>query len=1110
MLDETKYPHFIPDKPQGEDVFEGKSQEHLAASICNYIKSIDAKPDNKNGFNMPRIIGLEGGWGSGKSNVVQMIGATLTKEGYYSFTYDAWGHQEDLQRRSILETLTKELTSNNVLSGKVTIKTRTGDSFTDTWEKQLQMLLSNKTIIKSHSVPSLSWAAIWAVAIAAVYGICLAIADKIIGDDCSLKNNWWIYGIPIALTLIIGAIYLIKDHSLKNAMKMVNKSEEDTTTFQYTSSEEPSISEFKNWMQAISDNLGKDSDCALKKKKIRKLIIVFDNMDRLPSDKVMQLWSCIYTFFAGGEFENIWTIIPYDYKHLCQAITGQLNEEDDDQRIKRFINKTFPITYIVPQPVITDYEKLFYTYFDKAFGKNEHDRKHICQVFMRLRRSPNPRTVITFVNELVALRMQWPDTSKYRLQNLALFVLKKDFLFYNEGVKDNKATLESNLLSEDLFNDIAHYYPDQDGIIRRQMCQFAYALDDEKLAGELPLRLELQRLLSKGGSIKDYSSQPNFVKVLENVLSNAKESDLDNNVKSMLSLDGIDFGDEQSSIQSKWDYLANQKVTYLYTKHEYDPTLDILVRHSTDTRVKNLCRSFCRAMHDIKIEKGDNYFNSLYKFKCALESIGSKIDLFDYVLPTSTNPEQFIEFLYKAGRDYKDYKLTVNNQELNEYLLNNAISGSETSAVVFEQLKDDKDYTFDYLKENLAKTIKADEIKTDIRPAAYINRLLNSENEILQSRFTASRVSEFIEAAKILWNDKSSLGSEDVLAMFLADGNDLPDVNDTMLPRLSDCIEKYIDSADLLTHLGSAGTAYNMLNAYMIKNKKGRHIDFSYFAKNILIIRDGLGLEVKTLLDYSNDWEYTEIEDLSVSNIHEYLHSELFADYLASTGDFTDGLIKQGTSIMGTQVEGFLIKLSPNPSNPRVPKMVVNTYWKQFVLTFVGTKYIPKLNEQLTNELITMLKRIVEINVVEDEELLGFLLSHEPVVAIMKEYLNDVMNNYFTKTDVSTTKFKVFGGLLPALSADMDTNTARNLAIHFIKPVFKDNDCAQIVVKNKDFYIGVLRKDSSAVQEILKGMIENAETSDIYGLIKEEINGMIIMEEESNPSDNEHEDENSL
>ena len=143
MLDETKFPHFIPDKPQGEDVFEGKSQEHLATNICNYIKTIDEKPDKAEGVNIPRIIGIEGGWGSGKSNVVRMIENALNEEKYYSFTYDAWGHQEDLQRRSILETLTKELTAMEVLSGKVKIKTRTGDSFTDTWEKQLQLLLSS-------------------------------------------------------------------------------------------------------------------------------------------------------------------------------------------------------------------------------------------------------------------------------------------------------------------------------------------------------------------------------------------------------------------------------------------------------------------------------------------------------------------------------------------------------------------------------------------------------------------------------------------------------------------------------------------------------------------------------------------------------------------------------------------------------------------------------------------------------------------------------------------------------------------------------------------------------------------------------------------------------
>ena len=58
--------------------------------------------------------------------------------------------------------------------------------------------------------------------------------------------------------------------------------------------------------------------------------------------------------------------------------------------------------------------------------------------------------------------------------------------------------------------------------------------------------------------------------------------------------------------------------------------------------------------------------------------------------------------------------------------------------------------------------------------------------------------------------------------------------------------------------------------------------------------------------------------------------------------------------------------------------------------------------------------------------------------------------------------------------------------------------------KQKDFYLGVLGKDSSAVQDVFRGMIEDDETSDIYGGIKEEIDGLIVSEEEeSEPFENE-------
>ena len=40
---EENYPHFIVDKPLGEDFFEGQSQSKLTENISNYILKVDNK-----------------------------------------------------------------------------------------------------------------------------------------------------------------------------------------------------------------------------------------------------------------------------------------------------------------------------------------------------------------------------------------------------------------------------------------------------------------------------------------------------------------------------------------------------------------------------------------------------------------------------------------------------------------------------------------------------------------------------------------------------------------------------------------------------------------------------------------------------------------------------------------------------------------------------------------------------------------------------------------------------------------------------------------------------------------------------------------------------------
>lgn len=1094
MQDITKYPHFIPDKPMGLDCFEGHSQENLAQSICDYMRKMDAKTDGdakpveKAYSNMPRIIGVEGSWGSGKSNVVHMIGKQLEEEGYYTFTYDAWGHQEDLQRRSILESLAGKLINDKILLGKVKIPMRNGKEHIDTWTNQLSLLLSNKTTTIKHSIPLLSGSAVWGICLVAAFAV-LTIISGILLDEVNCFPVWAAILMdiaPIILGLFVSVIFRIKDGNWDRTKKIISQREDDTIDEEYTSSEEPSVAEFKNWMQAVSQYLGGN------KKKYKKLIIVFDNMDRLPSEKVIQLWSSIYTFFAGGEFENIWTIIPYDYNHLCQAIYGNEGDNVDDknaERIKQFINKTFPLTYHVPEPVITDYKKLFYTYFDQAFGPDVHDKDHICKVFMHLEDNPNPRTVIRFVNELVAMKLQWHE-EKYRLQNQALYILKKDYLFY----KDKH--LEKRLLSEELFDKIAPFYPEREKV-RTELCQYAFGLKDVNLANEVPLRNELKRHLLKGESIADYVTKPNFLPVLEKVLDDTDQAILNKTVKSMASLDAVELPKEvMETIRKKWDYLANMKVDSKYDNHKYDETLTTIIKHATPKRVNEMARAYANAMQQIEVTDGVAYYHAQHKLQMELQEAKVKYNDAEWYKPTICEPEIFVQYVCEAKEQYTHYGLTTDVKALNVYLLNGAMTGNEIVAKVVDYIKDDKNYNLTDLNKGLSKAIHEDSIKQDINVAAYIHRVLDKDDGIIKVRFKAETVSAYLSGDQVPWSDKQPIGLEDVIAMSLADGKDVDALDDSMLPRICGCMGRYISYTDVLRNLGKEGSAFRKLNLYCIENQEGYLLDTQYAACHLQELQTTLGLDISLLLIQYNRWPSIDWGDLNdsnecVKNVRQYVHQSFFRAYLDNPGDFSNSVINLGVETLKLQVPGFLVKQVTVVQNYRTTvAMNIDDYWKAFVATYLGTGYLKDAGESITNEAITMLRWLYDHNEVSETSLLDAILKRADE-ATLKTYLHSMMNDHLSKADITKFKFLYFGKLLPLLSADMDANTARGLIQHFIKPIYKDTDCAAIIVANKDFYLAVMHYDTDIAAVIAKDMAEMED----YALMKRVLIKMIPKEE---------------
>jgi len=151
-------------------------------------------------------------------------------------------------------------------------------------------------------------------------------------------------------------------------------------------------------------------------------------MDRLPAEKVKQLWSSIHTFFAESGFENIWVIIPYDKKHLSCAFDTEPEESTNRAELTQyFIDKTFPVTFDVPKPVITDYKGIFDCLLHEAFGDTISKEK--AEIVNRLYRLCNPvanmREIIILINRLVSL-YKTRNGEEIDIVSMAIYELYKE------------------------------------------------------------------------------------------------------------------------------------------------------------------------------------------------------------------------------------------------------------------------------------------------------------------------------------------------------------------------------------------------------------------------------------------------------------------------------------------------------------------------------------------------------------------------------------------------------------------------------------------------------------------------------------------------------------
>ncbi len=623
---------FLTNQPSGEDLFENKSQEKIAKVISEKIIN---EPEFK-------IIGIDGEWGSGKSNLVRLVEKKLESTHKF-FVYDVWGHQEDEQRKAILVELTDFIQNEKGLLKK-------GDK--KIWDDKLKVLLAKSKETTTINQPYLSVGFIFSL-LSIIYIPTVNVFKDSIKDFFEIDSLFWKFVLVTGPILIVIGIFLwnlVKGWfhkkgfcksfrlSAEETFQVYTNKQKEETKIETISEDQPSVRDFQNWMEDINQDLNK------------KIVIVFDNFDRLPKKHILNIWSSIHIFFAEKEYSNIKVIIPFDREHVQNAfkeLNGTDNKFGDD-----YVNKTFDIVFRITLPIMSNWKKFFSEQWKKAFiNYDEDELRLVIQVYEFLNRRITPREIISFINEILTIKLLDDD---FKERYIAIFVLLKDKILADP--------LKAIINLEYLGGLKSFYSNDPD--FAKQLTAIVYHIDVDN-ALELIYRQKLKDSLIKN-DVEHFNTicDSDFIdSIFTSVISEIDVSE--NPIKTLADLKE---NSKLSTLHVKqtWHLFYNAIIETKkpITKLKIEDWHVILISKTSDDRyLTYLLNEYAKLVDESNIE---HYID-------VIDDLG--IDLQeDRVLKLLNNKEVnailFIKLIEYKGGDYKKYKLYTNNNSLDEHLSN--------------------------------------------------------------------------------------------------------------------------------------------------------------------------------------------------------------------------------------------------------------------------------------------------------------------------------------------------------------------------------------------------------------------------------------------------------
>jgi len=843
----TKYT-FIKNQPLGEDLFSNKSQDKIATVISDKIIK---DPDFK-------IIGIDGEWGSGKSNLVKLIEKKLEKSHKF-FVYDVWGHQEDEQRKSILIELTEFIKSEPNLVKKK-----------NNWDNKLKLLLAKSKETKTINQPYLSIGFIFSL-LSIVYTPTVNVFKDSMVDFFEIKRWYWkllLVAFPILIVIGIYLWNLVENWinrkgfcksfrlSAEETFQVYTNKQKEETRIETISENEPSVREFQKWMQEINDDLQ------------MPIVIVFDNFDRLPKKHILSIWSSIHIFFAENGYSKIKVIIPFDREHIQNAFKD-LNNGENKSFGEDYVNKTFDIVFRVTKPIMSDWKKFFEEQWKKAFTEcDEIEMNLVIQVYEFLNRRITPREIISFINEVLTIKLL---DEKYKERYIGIFILQKDKILENplKAVSDYK----------EILGGLYHIYSN-DKEYPKQLTAIIYHIEVDK-ALELIYTQELRESMLKN-DIQKFNEicKADFI---DSIFYSAIK-DVSTFENPILALGSLDKDTKVSTqhIEQMWSIfydrvlgLDNRMKDLIINEWQIS-----LIKNVSDNRyLSKLLENYFELIDDTNIEKYIDLIDKL--ISCFTEE-----RVLNNLRENEISEENYVKLVEYKAKEYNKYKLSVDYNLLDDYL-----SKLDTDKIL--QLKEmrylPKDYDFKKYREKLKTALNNFSSQNNIQSA---NDILVRIKEIIRETGELRGVLGDDRIGQLYANHKDSKWRiiYELIAMRIARGNsfnpsyisyfdNVLNTEDTQKAHLiAHTILNYTSYGDLLLsseYLGKYPLFRQIILLMFEKSNSGKKENITSLINKYQDIKEALQIDDNSLLKELNKWKI-EKDKLNVNTLDNEFLSDCF------------------------------------------------------------------------------------------------------------------------------------------------------------------------------------------------------------------------------------------